>query len=124
MSPRRRTGQGWSMTPALWARLKGIVREARHEPTPAEDLLWQKLRRKQLGVQFRRQHPINVCYADFCCPVADLVVELDGPMHEQQTERDAVRTEILEALGYQFFALRTSSCSAIQASSSPRFAMR
>ena len=88
------------MTPALWARLEGIVREARHEPTPAEDLLWQKLRRKQLGVQFRRQHPINVFYADFCCPVADLVVELDGPIHEQQTERDAVRTEILEALGY------------------------
>jgi len=112
------------MTQALWARLKGIVREARHEPTPAEDLLWQKLRRKQLGVQFRRQHPINVFYADFCCPVADLVVELDGPIHEQQTERDAVRTEILEALATTSFALRTSSCYAIQAPSSPRFAMR
>ena len=77
-----------------------MVRESRHEPTPAEHLLWQKLRRKQLGVQFRRQHPIAIFYADFCCPAADLIVELDGPIHEQQIERDALRTEILEALGY------------------------
>ena len=40
---------------------------ARHEPTPAEDLLWQKLRRKQLGVQFRRQHPIPPYVVDFAC---------------------------------------------------------
>jgi very-short-patch-repair endonuclease len=89
------------MEPALWAQLKGMAREARHEPTPAEDLLWQKLRRKQLGVQFRRQHPIAVFYADFCCPAADLIVELDGPIHDLQVERDALRTEILEALGYR-----------------------
>jgi very-short-patch-repair endonuclease len=78
-----------------------MVREARHDPTPAEKLLWQKLRRKQLGVHFRRQHPIYVSYADFCCPSADLIVELDDPIHNQQAERDFERTEILEALGYR-----------------------
>jgi very-short-patch-repair endonuclease len=81
--------------------MRSMVREARHEPTPAEDLLWQKLRRKQLGVLFRRQHPIHVFYADFCCPAADLVVELDGPIHDRQTERDSIRTELMEALGYR-----------------------
>ena len=85
----------------LWARMRAMVREARHDPTPAEDLLWQQLRRKQLGVQFRRQHPIHIFYADFCCPAADLIVELDGPIHDQQVERDQQRTEILEALGYR-----------------------
>src|SRR4051812_26842208 len=100
-SKRPRNGQGWSMKPELWARLRDMVRAARHEPTPAERLLWQKLRRKQLGVQFRRQHPIYVFYADFCCPSEDLIVELDGPIHDQQRERDAERTEVLEALGYR-----------------------
>src|SRR4051812_24317586 len=100
MPPRRHTGEGWSMKPALWAKLKTMVREARHEPTPAEDLLWQKLRRRALGVQFRRQHPINIFYADFYCSAASLIVELDGPIHDQQVERDADRTAILEALGY------------------------
>ena len=87
------------MKPALWAKLKTMVREARHEPTPAENLLWQKLRRKQL-VQFRRQHPVNIFYADFYCSAADLIVELDGPIHDHQLERDAARMAILEELGY------------------------
>jgi very-short-patch-repair endonuclease len=87
MPPRHRTGKGWSMTPALWARMRGMVREARHEPTPAEDLLWQKLRRKSLGVQFRRQHPIGIFYVDFHCSKASLVVELDGPVHEFQKRK-------------------------------------
>jgi len=88
------------MKPALWSQLKDIVRESRHEPTPAEDLLWQKLRRKALGVQFRRQHPILIFYADFYCSTAGLIVELDGPIHDASAERDALRTEMLEALGY------------------------
>ena len=88
------------MKPALWAKLETRVGEARHEPTPAENLLWQKLRRKALGVQFRRQHPINIFYADFYCAKASLSVELDGPIHGHQVERDADRTAILEELGY------------------------
>jgi very-short-patch-repair endonuclease len=100
MPPRHRIGQGWSTKPALWAKLKGLVREARHEPTPAENLLWQKLRRRALGVQFRRQHPLSIFYVDFYCPKFGLVVELDGPIHGTQAERDAVRTEMLETLGY------------------------
>src|SRR5204862_7488798 len=95
-----RTGEGWSTKPALWAKLKGMVREARHEPTPAENLLWQKLRRRALGVQFRRQHPLSIFYVDFYCPKFGLVVELDGPIHDTQVERDAIRTEMIETVGY------------------------
>src|SRR3954466_16177799 len=99
MPPRRRNGEGWSTKPALWAKLKGVVREARHEPTPAENLLWQKLRRRALGVQFRRQHPLSIFYVDFYCPKFGLVVELDGPIHDTLVERDASRTEMIETLG-------------------------
>jgi len=59
------------------------------------------LRRKALGVQFRRQHPVDIFYADFYCSAADLIIELDGPIHDQQVEHDALRIEILETLGYR-----------------------
>ena len=39
----------------------------RKNPTLAEDMLWQVLRRKGLGVKFRRQHPIDEFIADFVC---------------------------------------------------------
>lgn len=39
--------------------LKGRARGMRHVPTPAEEVLWQRLRGNQLGVKFRRQHSIG-----------------------------------------------------------------
>jgi len=85
-------------TPALEQR----ARELRCAPTPAEHLLWARLRRRQLnGLKFRRQHPLGRFIADFCCPVRKLVIELDGPIHVRQVERDAARTQTFEAYGYR-----------------------
>jgi len=39
----------------------------RHSPTQAERLLWQRLRRSQLGVRFRTQVVIGQFIADFFC---------------------------------------------------------
>jgi len=76
-------------------------RELRKEMTAAEGLLWQALRREQLGVKFRRQHPIGPYIADFYSWKAGLVVEVDGDSHftPESQEYDAARTEYLEALG-------------------------
>jgi very-short-patch-repair endonuclease len=53
-------------TGALWGKLKPLAREKRHEPTRAENILWQRLRRHQLaGFQFRRQHAIGRFIVDF-----------------------------------------------------------
>jgi len=83
----------------LWKKLKPIAREMRHEPTQAEDVLWQRLRHHQIaGAQFRRQHPVGPFIVDFYCPNAKLVVEVDGPIHQYTSEEDAVRQEYLEAL--------------------------
>jgi very-short-patch-repair endonuclease len=50
--------------------------------TPAETILWQRLRNKQLSEwKFRRQEPIGSYIADFLCFSAKLVVELDGLSH-------------------------------------------
>jgi len=70
--------------------------------TPAERRLWALLRRKQLsGFRFRRQAPIGPFTADFFCPKARLVVEVDGGVHseEDRMRRDYERTLWLEAHG-------------------------
>ena len=74
----------------------------RHEPTPAEAVLWEKLRDKQLlGFRFRRQHPIDRHVVDFYCPDARLVIEIDGPAHDGKETEDQARHAHLEDLGYR-----------------------
>jgi very-short-patch-repair endonuclease len=51
-----------------------------------------RLRRHQLGVQFRRQHPIGPYIVNFCCIERMLIIELDGGQHEDQRAQDAART--------------------------------
>lgn len=72
------------------------ARELCKEMTPAEKALWQRLRNRQLGgLKFRRQHPIGHFIVDFYCAAHRLIVEVDGPIHTQQAERDQLRTDEL-----------------------------
>ena len=74
----------------------------RGQPTPAEHLLWQKLRRNQVsGVAFRRQHAIGSYIVDFCSPSVKIVIELDGSQHMNQAKYDAERTAFLAERGYR-----------------------
>jgi very-short-patch-repair endonuclease len=86
-------------TGRLWEKLKPLARQKRHEPTDAENRLWQKLRRDQLGFHFRRQHAIERFIVDFYCATAYLAIEVDGPVHDYTAEEDAIRQEYLESLG-------------------------
>ncbi|MFH1160385.1 MAG: endonuclease domain-containing protein [bacterium] len=81
-----------------------LAGDLRHSMTPAEKLLWQRLRNRQVaGFRFRRQHPIDEFIVDFFCYEAMLVVEVDGEVHldSTQSERDCERTRILNRLGIQ-----------------------
>lgn len=78
------------------------ARRMRREPTKAERILWQRLRRRQLGdYKFRRQHPIGNYIVDFYCAETKLIVEVDGDVHAYQKEKDTERTAVLEAQGYR-----------------------
>jgi very-short-patch-repair endonuclease len=81
--------------------LAGPAREHRLNPTGAEDALWQALRNAKLGVRFRRQHVIDRFIVDFVCLRLNLVVEVDGPVHETVDSRDAVRDARMAGLGYR-----------------------
>ncbi|MCI1189096.1 endonuclease domain-containing protein [Hymenobacter sp. DH14] len=83
--------------------LKGRARAMRHQPTAAEDDLWQALRGGQVGAKFRRQHPIDRYIVDFVCIDAKLVVEIDGGSHldADQRDYDAGRTALLAEMGFR-----------------------
>ncbi|MGJ0509757.1 MAG: endonuclease domain-containing protein [Methylocystis sp.] len=57
------------------------ARELRRDMTGVEKMLWARLTNAQLGVSFRRQHPIGPYFVDFYCAPASLAVELDGDQH-------------------------------------------
>lgn len=78
-----------------------IRKKLRKLATPQEIILWSRLRRKELGCKFRRQHSIGNYIADFYCPKYKLVIELDGRQHKDsdQKEYDKERTEYFNYLG-------------------------
>ncbi|MCX7854973.1 MAG: DUF559 domain-containing protein [Anaerolineae bacterium] len=91
----------WQTPADVWRYLGPQAREMRKNPTFAEEVLWQRLRDEQLGVKFRRQHCIGRFIVDFYAREPRLIVEVDGPIHEQQKEYDAWRQSILEEMGYR-----------------------
>ncbi len=64
------------------------ARRLRRAMTPAERQLWGALRGEQLGIKFRRQHPIGPYIADFYSWEAGLVIELDGSSHGTPEAQD------------------------------------
>jgi very-short-patch-repair endonuclease len=64
----------------------------RRNPSVTERRLWRLLRDRKLeGLKFRRQVPIGPYFADFLCLSRRIIVEADGPLHDQEhdAERDA-----------------------------------
>ena len=79
-----------------------LDRQLRNKSTDAEILLWSKIRMKQLrGLLFYRQKPLGGYIADFYCPKAKLVIEVDGSQHltPDAIDDDRVRDEYLANIG-------------------------
>jgi very-short-patch-repair endonuclease len=77
-------------------------RTLRTEMTDAEQLLWKRVRFKQVrDLPFYRQKPLLKFIVDFYCPKAKLVFELDGSQHFEDAHRvaDAERDAALTGLG-------------------------
>lgn len=73
------------------------AKNLRSRETNAEQVLWTKLCKKQLGAKFRRQHPINEFIVDFYCHSHRLAIEVDGKIHDtkENQEYDKSRTACL-----------------------------
>ena len=96
----------WKSQNETWHRLKTLARENRKSPTQAETFLWQHLRlQREKGFIFRRQHAVGPYIVDFYCAKARLVIEVDGPIHLDHVEEDAVRTAFLASMGLRVLRL-------------------
>ena len=72
----------------------------RREMTEAESILWKQLRSNRCGgLHFRRQQIIDGFIADFYCHAAGLIIEVDGGIHQEQADYDALRDHILTTRG-------------------------
>jgi very-short-patch-repair endonuclease len=114
--PRRGEGEQeiaddrWEIAEPLHAKMIEVARQFRKQPTASEAILWQALRGKQLdGWKFRRQQPIGPFVVDFFCPSERLIVEVDGPIHDEQRDADRRRQELLESLGLRFVRVTAAS---------------
>ena len=81
-----------NLTPYAQELRRNMTREERH--------LWYDFL-KSYSVPFKRQKVIGSYIADFYCPAARLVIELDGSQHYESEglASDAVRTAEMEELG-------------------------
>ena len=95
-------------------RMRGITPELqqaawllRAKMTPAEQALWEAVRDHRLhGLRCRRQHPVGQFALDLYCARHNLVIELDGGVHDTQAEQDAARTAYLNTYGYRVIRFR------------------
>ncbi len=77
-------------------------RELRKNPTNAENILWECLRNKKLGLKFRRQHSVGGYILDFYCIDKKIVIEIDGEVHNSLAakEYDGIRDRFFADLGF------------------------
>jgi cyclase len=77
-------------------------------PPASEATLWEQLRGRKLGVQFRRQVVVGEYIADFLASEVRLIVEVDGGWHRGRERADARRQRALEAAGYRVVRLEAA----------------
>jgi BirA family biotin operon repressor/biotin-[acetyl-CoA-carboxylase] ligase len=85
------------------------ARILRRGMTDSERKLWFSLRSEQLGVKFRRQHPLGNYVADFACLAPKLIVELDGSQHMEQVAYDERRDCFFREHGFAVLRFPTDT---------------
>jgi len=106
------------------------ARRLRRKLSPAEVLLWQRLKGSPGGLRFRKQHAAGDFVLDFFCARANLAIEVDGDAHDMgdRPERDAARDawlrehriETLRIPARQVFADPAATAEAIVAAARER----
>jgi len=100
------------MAPRIFDKNRSVVRarELRRTMSLPKGLLWKALRARPDGFKFRRQHPLAPYIADFYCPSARRVVEVDGESHSmaERPAHDMRRDEWLREEGLRILRIPAS----------------
>lgn len=75
------------------------ARRLRRQLSLPEMLLWRLLRLNRRELRFRRQHAIGPYVADFYCPSAKMIIEIDGEVHNERQDADGRRDAYMASLG-------------------------
>jgi len=80
-----------------------LAKNLRPKMTDAEKHLWYYLKNGIHGCKFRRQHPLLNYIADFYCHRCQLIIEVDGNIHElvEVKQCDKEREDHLSTNGYK-----------------------
>ena len=109
-----------------WSEIKEIATRLRNNPTPSEVVLWEIIRNRQLmRRKFLRQHPLIYdtdrnaneflfFIPDFYCASEKLIIELDGPIHDFQKEKDYRRELILTSHDLRMLRIRNEELGNIE----------
>lgn len=83
-------------------------RQLRKRMTKAEKIVWNMVRKKQLGYLFRRQYAIGRFIVDFYCPELKIIVEIDGGIHGEgdTPKHDANRERFFKQFNLDFYIKR------------------
>jgi len=100
-----KTSQFWqTANPYNYGLLQKFAFDMRNKPTDAERFLWQELMGKKLERhKFRRQHIIGNYIADFICLKENLIIEVDGLIHQlpENISSDEERSKWLRSEGFE-----------------------
>jgi len=91
--------------------LTKLARQLRNNCTKSEAFLWQYLKGRYDGIyDFHRQKPLDRFIADFICIKLQLVIELDGSVHDsiEAQEKDREKEVKLNQLGLNVLRFRNS----------------
>ena len=101
---RERASLGAMLRPDISDEHRRFAKRLRRNQSELEQLLWRELRANRLsGWRFKRQVPVAGYVLDFVCMTRRLVVEADGPVHDdpEQKHRDAARDAALRKHGFR-----------------------
>jgi len=113
LSPYQNTIAKTEFTKAGIPRYNSFLKDKAHENRYAQNLpevlLWNQLKRDNLGVDFHRQKPIGNYIIDLFCPELMLAIEVDGASHDRVeiATKDKKRQAELEAMGISFLRFTT-----------------
>jgi len=76
--------------------LRVLSRKNRNNPTKAEYVMWQFLRKNKF--KFIRQKPVFRFILDFYCRELLLAIEIDGDSHDKKKNYDLLRDQYLKSI--------------------------
>lgn len=85
--------------------LKQLSINNRNNPTEAEFVMWQFLRKNNYGYKFVRQKPIFRFIVDFYCRKLLLAIEIDGNSHDEKKNYDQQRDRYLQSVNIKTLRL-------------------